>query len=124
MNQKICTDPSHAVSRRNFLKLSGAAMVTISLPAYLRRAAIPTTFVAQQANYPRQVIGKLTGLKAGEPLTFRYPWDHAAATNFLIMLNEPAGGGIGPGKNIVAFNYLCPHQGGPLGDGFLQDGYV
>ena len=31
-----------------------------------------------------------------------------------MKLGTPAGGGIGPGRDVVAFNYTCTHQGGPL----------
>jgi arsenite oxidase small subunit len=44
---------------------------------------------------------------------FTYPDDNV--TNVLVRLGEPAGGGIGPGRDIVAFNTVCPHMGGPVG---------
>ena len=31
-----------------------------------------------------------------------------------MKLGVPAGGGIGPDKDVVAFNYTCTHQGGPM----------
>ena len=34
--------------------------------------------------------------------------------SILIKLGTEAGGGIGPEKDVVAFNYTCTHQGGPL----------
>ena len=35
-------------------------------------------------------------------------------TNYLIKLGLPAGGGVGPEQDVVAFNTLCTHMGGPL----------
>lgn len=32
----------------------------------------------------------------------------------IVKLGKEAGGGIGVDKDIVAFNYTCTHQGGPL----------
>ncbi len=114
MTDGLCDPHAAILSRRDFLKLSGAALAVLTLPACLRRPGTPTTFVAQRADYPRQLIWQLRALKAGEPVTFTYPWDHPAATNFLIKLSEPAGGGVGPEQNVVAFNSFCTHQGGPL----------
>lgn len=115
------SNPSHPydptagiISRRDFLKLSGAALVAITLPAFLTKPGMASTLYAQRVDYPRQMVGSLRALKSGEPLNFKYPWDHPNAFNVLVKLNEPAAGGIGPDQNVVAFNTLCPHQGGPL----------
>jgi len=121
MSDKSCDPTAGIVSRRAFLKLSGASLVTLTLPVYLRRAGTPYEFQAQRVDYPRQVIGRLSELSVGVPVTFNYPWDHPAATNTLHMLNEPAGGGIGPDASVVAFNNFCTHQGGPLVDQFHAD---
>ena len=32
----------------------------------------------------------------------------------MIKLGRRAGGGIGPEEDVVAFNYTCTHQGGPM----------
>jgi arsenite oxidase small subunit len=32
----------------------------------------------------------------------------------LVKLGVPAGGGVGPQQDIVAFSTLCTHMGGPL----------
>jgi arsenite oxidase small subunit len=121
MTDKPCNPTKTVVSRRDFLKLGSAAIVTITLPSYLRKVGMPATFQANLVQYERQVIGKLSQLKPNEPIAFNYPWDAAASTNFLIMLNEPAGGGIGPDQNVVAFNSFCTHQGGPLTGQFQGD---
>jgi arsenite oxidase small subunit len=121
MTNKTCDPHETVVSRRNFLKLGSATLVTITLPAYLRKVGMPTIFQANLVQYERRVIAKLSQLKPNEPLSFNYPWDDAASTNYLIMLNEPAGGGIGPDQNVVAFNSFCTHQGGPLAGQFQGD---
>jgi arsenite oxidase small subunit len=121
MTDKQCDPTAGIVSRRNFLKLGGATLVTLTLPAYLSKAGVPATFQAQQVDYPRQVIGSLSQLKAGVPVSFNYPWDHPLSANLLLRLNEPAGGGVGPDNDVVAFNTFCPHQGGPLSEQFQGD---
>ncbi|MEW5988808.1 MAG: arsenate reductase (azurin) small subunit [Chloroflexota bacterium] len=123
MNEKLCeASPeslrSGLVSRRQFLKLGGAAVVMLTLPAYLRKVGLPARLAAQRAEYPRQVIGQLSALPVGQPISFRYPWEHPAATNFLIKLDERAAGGVGPEQNVVAFNIYCTHQGSSLAEEF------
>lgn len=116
-----CDPTAGIVSRREFLKLSTASLISIALPAFLRRPDLPAQLQARQVGYPRQVIGKLSDLAPNEPIGFRYPWDHANASNMLMMLAEPAGGGVGPDQNVVAFNTACSHQGGPLTGQFHGD---
>jgi arsenite oxidase small subunit len=109
------------MSRRQFLFGAGATMVWLTLPGWMRRLGMPPRVQAQVAEYPRQRIGRLSELKVGEPVEFRYPWDHPNATNFLIKLGQPAGGGVGPDRDVVAFNSFCTHQGGPLAGKFNAD---
>ena len=68
-------------------------------------------FTAELATYEGQRIASLSDLRVGEPLEFRYPWDHGNCVNYLIKLGVPAGGGVGPNQDIVAFNTLCTHMG-------------
>jgi arsenite oxidase small subunit len=124
MSDKNCKTSQGISGRREFLKLSGAAITTLVLPAYLMKAGLPKTLYAQRMDYASQSIGKLSALKLGEPVSFQYPWEHNLATNYLIMLNEPAGGGIGRENNVVAFNSFCTHQGGPLAGQFHADSGV
>ena len=109
-----CDPGAGIVGRREFLKLSGAAMVALTLPSVLRVPGRPYTYMAQRAEYERRLIGSLRGMRPGDMENFSYPWDDAASTNFLVMLNEEAGGGVGQDRNVVAFNSWCTHQGGPL----------
>jgi arsenite oxidase small subunit len=124
MSEKKLNSIPGMASRREFLKLSGAAITTLVLPKYLLKPGIPKTLYAQRRDYERQVIGQLSELRPGEAVSFQYPWEDTLATNYLIMLNEPAGGGIGPENNVVAFNSFCTHQGGPLAGQFHADSGV
>ncbi len=111
---KECDPLAGIVGRREFLKISGAAMVALSLPGALRVPGRPFIYAAQRAEYERRFIGSLRALEPGATMSFSYPWDDPASSSFLVMLSEEAGGGIGPDRNVVAFNSFCTHQGGPL----------
>ncbi len=97
------------LNRREFLLYSGVAS-TITL--------FPGTSQAQEArvvSYPRQFIAKLSELKDHQPIDFNYPDNGKNASCMLVKMgNVKAGGGIGPQRDVVAFGYLCTHQGGPL----------
>lgn len=100
--------PRACVSRRNFLILGGAGVTVL--------ATFGTGTTAQElvsSTYARQPIAKLSKLEPGVPISFFYPTDDIE--NILVMLNEEAGAGIGPARNVVAFNTICPHMGGYMG---------
>jgi arsenite oxidase small subunit len=112
-------DPRLLLSRRQFLFGAGAATVGyVSMPAWLRRGGMPAQLPAQIAGYPRQLVGQLSQLREGEAVSFKYPWDHPNATNVLIKLGQPAGGGVGPDSDVVAFSSFCTHQGASLAGTF------
>jgi len=105
------------LTRRQFLLYSGvtaASASTISLTLF------PGTTEAKQMKarvmgYPRIFIAKLSQLKPHQPLDFNYPDDGPNTQAMVVNLgNVKAGGGIGPKRDVVAFSYLCTHQGGPL----------
>jgi arsenite oxidase small subunit len=90
-----------SISRRNFLILGGASITVL--------ASYGTGAEAQElvsSGYTRKVIGKVSELEPGRAVAF----------NLLIMLTEKAGGGVGEARNIVAFNTICPHMGGYMGE--------
>ncbi len=99
------------MSRRNFL-LSGSATVVVVSLAGTPLGAQAQGARALRATYPRQRIASLTALKLGDPVAFSYPYPDVR--NIVVKLGAPAGGAIGPDKDIVAFNQQCPHMGGPL----------
>ncbi len=79
---------------------------------------------AQVARYPRQRIGTLSQLELGRPVRFRYPDNTISASSLLIKLGEPAGGGIGPERDVVAFNARCSHMGTSLSRDYKPDHQV
>ena len=115
------TSSAFMINRRTFLFGTGAAITWLNMPAWMRGRGMPARVQAQVAEFNAQRIASLSDLDAGEPISFMYPWDHPNSTNYLLKLNEPAGGGIGPDENIVAFNSFCTHMGGPLAGTFKAD---
>lgn len=102
------------LTRRAFLFRSSTVVAgTLLLPALpgMKGKAL----AAEVARYPRKRIGKLSKLKTNKPVYFSYPDEGANSGSMLIKLGVPAGGGIGRDGDVVAFNSLCTHMGGPLG---------
>ena len=102
------------LTRRTFLLRSGAvASTTIMLtniPGLEGKAV-----AAEVTRYPKKLIGTLSGLGAKKPIRFKYPDEGKNSSSVLVRLGEPAGGGVGPDRDIVAFNSLCTHMGGDTG---------
>jgi arsenite oxidase small subunit len=98
-----------SLSRRNFLILGGASVTVL---ATFGHGAEAQELVS--SSYVRKVIGKVSDLEPGKAMSFNYPNDDIE--NLVMMLNEDAGGGVGEGNNIVAFNTICPHLGGYMGE--------
>jgi arsenite oxidase small subunit len=103
--------PKCLASRRQFLLTGGAAaaLILTGLPGMGSYTAQAVT-----SKYPRRKIGGLKALKEGKPMEFLYP--SKDIENILVKLGTPAGGGVGPDKDVVAFNPVCTHMGGPLGE--------
>jgi arsenite oxidase small subunit len=102
------------VSRRQFLMYSGAAATaasTISISLFPGEAKAK----ARVVGYPRKKIGQLSKLKDNKPVNFNYPDDGKNAGCFLVkMSGAKAGGGVGSKRDVVAYSYLCTHQGGHM----------
>ena len=111
---------SLSVSRRQFLFMGAVAVSLVAL----ERVIPGRILYAQAADFDRQRIGSLSDLEVGFPVAFNYPYDHPNALNNLIKLGAPAGGGIGPDNDIVAFNTICPHMGFPLSGTYKPDHQV
>lgn len=110
-------------SRRTFLIGSGATVIgTLLLPALPGMNG--KALAAQVARYPSMHIGSLSQLKEGKPVRFKYPDKGLSATSLLIRLGEPAGGGIGPGRDVVAFNALCTHMGASMSRNYKAEHQV
>jgi arsenite oxidase small subunit len=99
----------------------GAAAVSL---VALERVIPGQILYAQTAAFDRQRIGSLRDLQVGVPVAFNYPYEHPSALNNLIKLGAPAGGGIGPDNDVVAFNTICPHMGFPLSGTYKPDHQV
>ncbi len=115
---------SEQVSRRKFMKYSGAAgAAAVGIFAFppgiqLVEALTPgTTRVIRE--YSPLRISSLDDLVEGEPLDFHYPSEEHS--NFIVKLGSVALDGVGPDKDIVAFNYLCSHMGCPLNGTYRHD---
>lgn len=110
---------SGCISRRKFFFGSGAAIAgTILLPALPGMQG--KALAAQLMRYPKMPIGKLKSLRPGTPIKFNYPDTFRNSNSLLVKLGEPAGGGIGPERDVVAFNTLCTHMGGNMGMTFNE----
>ncbi len=108
------------ISRRAFMfRSSAVAAGTVFLPALPGMNG--QALAAEVARYPRQLIGKLSQLKAQKPVTFNYPDKGANSRCMLVKLNETAGGGIGKDLDVVAFNTFCTHMGGDMGRAYKPE---
>ena len=106
------------LSRRSFLKISGGALAAAAIGIHafpkgkeIVQAAGPgVTRVTR--SYRRLPVARISEVVEGQPIDFSYPMD--VQRNFLVKLGKESWGGVGPEGDIVAFNYLCTHMGGPL----------
>ena len=99
------------MKRREFLLASGAAAATVLITV----PGCATPIRARQIRYPRKRIGALGELETDVPIAFRYPdVDPMLSGCVLVKLGVPAGAGVGPAGDVVAFSALCNHMGGPL----------
>ena len=106
--------PGCVVSRRTFLLTSAAATATFTVMVSMPGMAGAEDVPAAVALYPRKLIGRLSELKMDVPHDFNYPDDKQYSAAMLLKLGREGGAGIGPEKDVVAFSYVCTHQGGPL----------
>lgn len=114
MSEKHDARESWCLSRRDFLLAAGATATIVSLGSLFQSRALADTQPAMLANYPRKRVGRLSDLKPDEPQLIRYPHDDDYSAAMLIKLGRPAGGGVGPQGDIVAFSTLCTHAGGNM----------
>ncbi len=107
------------LSRRGFLLSAGTTTATVMVTMKMGSAVAEVP--AQVATYPRKKIASLSALKTDQPLEFEYPDEGAYAESLLVKLGTEAGGGIGPDRDVVAFNHFCTHQGGNLSGTYKGD---
>jgi arsenite oxidase small subunit len=99
------------VSRREFLLAGG---VTVTVAALSSCMGLPGEALLQTREYPRKRVGKLSALQPDVPVEFKYPFEDAGSTSFLVKMGVPAAGGVGAAKDVVAYNSFCTHMGGIL----------
>ncbi len=111
------------LTRRQFLLYSGGtamAASTVSLGLFPGSATATT---ARVVGYPRKLIAKLSELKDNVPVDFNYPDDLGNSSAMVVKMGGvQAGGGLGSQRDVVAYNYLCTHQGGPLQGSYVAEG--
>ncbi|HID45541.1 MAG TPA: arsenate reductase (azurin) small subunit [Chromatiaceae bacterium] len=102
------------LNRRQFLMYSGTAAVaasTISVSLFPGEAQAR----ARVVTYPRKKVARMSQLTDNQPLDFNYPDDGPNSQCFIVKMGgAKAGGGVGAQRDVVAFSYLCTHQGGPM----------
>ncbi len=103
------------LSRRQFLKAGGAAAAAGAALAGTglgTAAETPQALGATTLPYPRAGITKAGALKVEVPQPFNYP--DAESFCQIIKTGRAVPGGVGPGRDIVAFSTQCTHNGCPL----------
>lgn len=108
------------LSRRQFLLYSGGAAAATTVPISLFSGAVQAS--ARVVGYPRKHIANLSDLKVNQPVSFKYPDDGANANSQIVKMGVPGGGGVGPDRDVVAFNMFCTHQGGMLSGSYQANG--
>jgi len=101
------------MGRREFLLASGVTTFTIMV-ALNTGGARAEKVPGVVATYPKKLVARLSELEVDQPVDFSYPDEQLYSSSFVVKLGRAAGGGIGPEQDVVAFNYTCTHQGGPL----------
>jgi len=100
------------LSRRAFLLAGGTALTIVGLGPLA--GALAEGAALQVASYPRKRLGHVSALRVDQPVPFTYPWNDSYSAGILVKLGVPAGGGVGPDQDVVAFSTVCTHMGGPL----------
>jgi len=105
---------SSPVSRREFLRLSGALAAGTGAATVCTAPAEAAALTVGQTTLPYtpKVVGKAGALKNNSPVSFAFP--DAASPCTLVKLGKAAPGGVGPGGDIVAYSSLCTHMGCPV----------
>ena len=103
------------ISRRNFLKSSGAAaaiplMGTAGNVLAKDNSSLPNT--GMTLNYPQTTVSNSSHLPINKAVSFNYPDEQSPCV--LIRMGHEVPGGVGPDQDIVAYSILCNHMGCPL----------
>tara|TARA_Y100000589_G_scaffold213866_1_gene201770 strand:+ start:14068 stop:14577 length:510 start_codon:yes stop_codon:yes gene_type:complete len=95
------------LNRRDFLFKSASGVILLAFPSMGETAQKKLGF------YPQEKIIQLARLRRGEVHYFEYP-QKSSHMCILVRLDGPAGGGVGPHEDIVAFHTMCTHMGRQL----------
>jgi len=74
------------------------------------------SMMATTTTLPEKKVANLADLAVDKPVNFTFPDRKSACT--IVKLGVPAGGGVGPDGDIVAFSASCPHMGTSLIGGY------
>lgn len=95
-----------SVSRGRFLRLtSTSAVAAAGVTAATESAAV-------SAPATRATIGKASAFQVGTQVSFTYP--DAQSPAIAVRMSHPVEGGVGPGRDIVAYSRICVHKGCPV----------
>ena len=100
------------MQRRELLVAGALGAAVAGVAPGLARAAHGDRPDGGLTDYPALPVITIGALQEGEPVAFNYPLE--AQPNMIVKLGVPAQGGVGPGRDIVAFSVLCTHMGGSL----------
>ncbi len=121
-----CSAQPMSVGRRDFLAIGSATVSTLLLGQVFpgRVGAQDEQTVVRVASFPRVRVTDLDAIQPDKPLAFNFPHDALHCASLLVQLRAKAGGGIGPGQNIVAFNTRCTHMGADVSQGYVSEHQV
>jgi arsenite oxidase small subunit len=107
---------SDKLSRRHFFKISGGIAAGAGVVAGVIPDAALAASAADAGNtvlpYPRKALGTADKMAVGQAIAFTYPDGSSPCT--VIRMGSPVEGGVGPGRDIVAYSTLCTHMGCPV----------
>jgi arsenite oxidase small subunit len=102
-----------AISRRSFLKASGAAVAGAGAAVHAPAAGAATAEAGRTTlPYPAKALGAVSSLRTNVPVNFTFP--DASSPCVLVKTGSRVEGGVGPDGDIVAFSTMCTHMGCPV----------
>lgn len=99
------------MNRRDFIKIAGTAGAAAGAATLLPAGQVRAATGNSPPSYPQAALGKAKELQPSKTVHFTYPDDSSPC--LLLRTGRPVPGGVGPGRDIVAFSLLCTHQGCP-----------
>lgn len=101
------------ISRRNFLKASGAAAASVGAATHVPTAEAASAEAGRTTlPYQAKALGSAARLQNNVPVSFTFP--DASSPCVLVKTGSRVEGGIGPDGDIVAFSTMCTHMGCPV----------